>query len=271
MNGQLAELICLATHGTRWLAQQLPVPVGFERANSTFQFVASTEFVLGETGRLGQPERASTVADWVANCRAAGASRIWLFSFGLPSRVDEHARAGFTSNGQWGLALQTPEGAQVWFARWIVADREAADRRIWAVRYNGTRIAAFNPQRPDLRQAQRALREALHAVKDFAEEQTGLDMWVDWFGRALDGGDEPAYHPDMLPDQLDPQARTLVAMASRAWVFGGTGSWNDVRFEGDAGRYERLTRQLYDAVLTAFLAGVNSTVVPLNADGLRPG
>ena len=51
----------------------------------------------------------------------------------------------------------------------------------------------------------------------------------------------------------------MIAMASRAWVFGGMGSWNDVWVKGDTERYGRLTRRLYDSVLTALLAGVNST------------
>ena len=204
MNGELAELVCLATHGTHWLAQQLPAPIGFERSNSTFQFVGSTQFVLAKTGPLGDPECASTVAEWIANCQAAGASRIWLVIPSVPSKVDEHALAAFSSNGQWGLAVQTPKGVQIWFARWTVANGEAADRRIWAVRYDGERTASVDPQRPDLGQAQRDLRQALHAVKDFAQGHTGLDTWVDWFRRALEGDDELAHHPDMLPDVFDP-------------------------------------------------------------------
>jgi hypothetical protein len=258
VNGELAEVICLATYGNIWLQQHPPAPIDFERSNSTFQFVGSTQFVLAKSGRLGRPQQASTVKDWITNCRSAKASRMWLVIPGIRSGVDQHALAAFANAGQWGLAVETPEDAQVWRATWTVADRDAPDRRIWVVRYDGTRTASFDIQRPDLAQAQDDLSQALHAVKDFAEERAGLDNWVDWFSRALNGGDELAYHTDMLPDLFDPSARTLIAMASRAWVFGGMGSWNDISLEGDVERYKRLTRRLYDAVLTAFLAGVNS-------------
>jgi hypothetical protein len=258
VNGELAEVICLATHGTNWLANEAPMPSAFERVNSTFQFVGSTQFVLAKSGRLGRSEQASTVGEWIANSRAAKASRIWLVIPGIPSGADQHSLAAFANAGQWGLAVQARKGTQVWRATWTVADRDAPDRRIWAVRYDGTRVSSFAPQRPDLRQAQDQLVRALGAIRDFAEGQPELGTWVDWFSRAL-GGDEIAYHSDMLPDQLAGDARQLIAMASRAWVFGGMGSWNDIWIDGDAERYQRLTRGLYDAVLTAFLAGVNST------------
>lgn len=258
VNGELAEVICLATHGTNWLQHQLPAPIDFEQSNSTFQFVGSTQFVLARSRRIGRPQQASTVKDWITNCRSSNASRMWLVIPGIPSGVDQHALAAFANAGRWGLAVETPKDAQVWRATWTVSDRDAPDRRIWTVRYDGRRTEPFNAQRPDLAQAQDDLRQALHAVKAFAEEQAGLDNWVDWFGRALNGRDELAYHADMLPESFDRSARTLIAMASRAWVFGGMGSWNDLWFEGDAERYKRLTHRLYDAVLTAFLAGVNS-------------
>ncbi len=55
-------------------------------------------------------------------------------------------------------------------------------------------------------------------------------------------------------------ARQLLAMASRAWVFGGMGSWNDIGFT-DAARneeYRRVSQELYRAVTDAIRDAANS-------------
>ena len=194
MNGELAEVICLATRGTNWLQQELPAPTDFERSNSTFQFVGSAQFVSAQRSRLGRHQQASTVTDWITNCRSAWASRIWLVIPGISSDVDQYALA-FANAGQWGFAVETPNAALLWRATWTVADSDAPDRRIWSVRYDGSPTASFNPQRPDFDQAQNDLIQALYAVKDFAAEQSGLANWVDWFRRALDGADEIGHAP----------------------------------------------------------------------------
>lgn len=48
-------------------------------------------------------------------------------------------------------------------------------------------------------------------------------------------------------------------MAAAGWVFGGTGSWNDVVFSGpDGERYEEVTSGLYAAVLEGIAAATNA-------------
>jgi hypothetical protein len=69
----------------------------------------------------------------------------------------------------------------------------------------------------------------------------------------------------MLPPDFGPlAARQLVAAATRAWVFGGMGSWNDVWFANPAlvQRYKALTPALFEAVLSAIVDGANAGVVP---------
>ena len=55
------------------------------------------------------------------------------------------------------------------------------------------------------------------------------------------------------------RAQQLAAMAARAWVFGGMGSWNDLGFELRAveAEYDEVSRNLYAAVLLALLASAN--------------
>jgi hypothetical protein len=51
----------------------------------------------------------------------------------------------------------------------------------------------------------------------------------------------------------------LVAMATRGWVFGAMGSWNDQYFSQpeDQDRYREVSRRLYAADRRAFLASIN--------------
>jgi hypothetical protein len=48
-------------------------------------------------------------------------------------------------------------------------------------------------------------------------------------------------------------------MATRGWVFGAMGSWNDEYFSQpeDQDRYRQVSRRLYAAARRAFLASVN--------------
>ena len=55
-------------------------------------------------------------------------------------------------------------------------------------------------------------------------------------------------------------ARQLLAAGSRAEVFGGIGSWNDVRFESPEveAEYRSVSERLFRAVLEALVAATNS-------------
>lgn len=269
VNGELAQVICLSAFGSSWLAQPaLLDPPGLDRENSTFQFVGSLEFRL-RSGSGAYELRADTVADWLRQLRHRGVARLWLAVpeatpvTGLGRPEDEQMLAGFANVGRWGLATTGGGSGEAWHATWIVGDRAAPERRIWSVRYDGTCVDRLIPQRPDLRSARRALTEALQSARNFATRQQ-METWPSWFERALAGDSDIPYHPDMLPAGYTGEARQLVAMAAKAWVFGGMGSWNDVYFDDRyaAAEYAAVSRSLYSALLRALLASVNSEIDP---------
>jgi len=73
MNGELAHVIALATHGSTWLrsdADETPLSLA---ANTTFKFVRSIEFAVG--GRS-----TSSVEGWLGELRAAEQSRLLFAS-----------------------------------------------------------------------------------------------------------------------------------------------------------------------------------------------
>jgi hypothetical protein len=91
-----------------------------------------------------------------------------------------------------------------------------------------------------------------------------MESWPAWFEGALEGGPDIPYHPDLLPAGYTSEARQLAAMAVKAWVFGGMGSWNDVYFDDRqvAAEYAAISQNLYGALLRALLASVNSEIDP---------
>ena len=91
-----------------------------------------------------------------------------------------------------------------------------------------------------------------------------METWPAWFERALADDAEVPYYRDLLPAGYTSEARLLAAMAVKAWVFGGMGSWNDVYF-GDqeaAAEYAAISRNLYSTLLRALVASVNSEIDP---------
>jgi len=63
VNGELAQIICLATRGSTWLADaSRAAPPALDRDNSTFQYVGSLQFRFRD-GQAGPESRAETVTD----------------------------------------------------------------------------------------------------------------------------------------------------------------------------------------------------------------
>lgn len=269
MNGELAQVICLATHGSAWLADVgNSDPPALDRDNSVFQYVGSLRFRLQH--EQGEPDSpAATVADWLLQLRQRSAERIWLaLSDAKTATMGDrgiwgHELARFANAGQWGLVVTGGQQPEIWQASWMIGDRDAPGQRIWTVHYAGQFADEIVPQHPNMQRAAEQLSRSLQSARDFAAGQR-LESWSEWFDRALTAKDFP-YYPDMLPATYTDEAHRLAASAAQAWVFGGMGSWNDLGFRDQAiqDEYLDISRQLYDAVLQALLASTN--------DGLRRG
>ncbi len=265
VNGELAQCVYLASHGSTWLAggaTGLPSP-DLGQESWAFQFVGSVEFQL--TVASGREYRASTAAAWLGQLRDRRVARIWLV---IPDArpttvggisVGEHQLAGFANAGRWSLLAAGRQQPEIWRASWTVHDRQAADRRIWAVRYEGSSVDRVMPQRPELHAAATQLSWALVAARDFAVRQD-LGGWAEQFERCLGlTEDDSADQARLLPPSYAPAAHRLLATADQAWVFGGMGSWNDLGFADAAveQEYQQISRDLYGAVLAAILASTN--------------
>jgi hypothetical protein len=264
VNGQLANVIALALHGSAWLADPTADVPDLERSNSTFQYVRRTRFELPPS-RWRRRSASVGSREWLSSLRANGTTRLWLvIPEATPGPVEPHHAAGFSNGGRWGL-LATGGRPTSWFPDWDVHDLHAADNRIWDVRFVGSRADdGAPPDRPPSAASLTDLVSALVAIREFARDH-GLDFWAERFDVAIGhaGADSPEipFHPDLAPPStLSAEARRLLAAGSQAWVFGGMGSWNDLGLDDPsaADPYQQVSRELYARMLTAFVSATNA-------------
>jgi hypothetical protein len=263
VNGELAQMASLASHGSGWLSGGGRAdPPALDRSNSTFEHVGAVAF-RSPGGPWGPEWQAGTVTSWLRRLRDRQVYRLWLVipearpvtDIGEP--VDEHMLLGFANGGRWSLAATGARRPEMWRAYWG-AEEEAEDGA-WSVRYEGAYVDHVSPQRPELDGARAELTRALQAVRQFAERQLDMGTWSALFAQALASRGVIPHFPDMLPPSYPSEARDLAAMAAAGWVFGAMGSWNDVVLDdvAAAADYAELSRGLYNAVRLALLASVN--------------
>ena len=249
MSGELAQLIALVAYGNQFLASgKAPDLLG---ANSTFRFVSTVEFVSCDGSRA---RRCYDPSSWYESLTHGGVRRLAL---------DVRPRSSELS-----VVAESDRATTRWTGRWsLVGNPRGADERIWGVLYECTRSRMRRNRNVDLERATVELRAALERASEFAHANSDqLSLFAEWFEEAtqlLEAEDPvPPFHPDVLPaSAYDLPARRLVAAATRAWVFGGMGSWNDVWLESPRTRreYRRVSNILFKALLSAFAAGANSS------------
>ena len=270
MNGELAQTMALAAHGSAWLARQDDAPPpALDTTNTTFRYVREITFT-------GPPPAAAVregVGGWLEALRDRRVERVWLVLHeARRGIVPEHNAVAFAGGGTWALVATGAGGDdEAWQPSWQLGDQHAPDQRIWDMRLEGTRLAdRATPPMPRIEDARDTLTHELTSIRAFASEQQ-LDFWTEQFDAALAVRDAPSpvvpFAEDVFPDGHPVAARRLAATAARAWVFGGMGSWNDLGFEATdvKSRYDELSRSLYAAVLHAMVAATN--VEPARAEG----
>ena len=255
MNGELAQSIALVAHGNAYLSDLDAAPPSLEAGNSVFRYVGSIAFRL-----LGGATLTGTAA-WYEELRRQGVERL---SLRVPA-VDP-ALTVFANRLQGILVAGRADG-QEWVAHNTVHDEHAPDRRIWAVLYS-PHDATGEPglDASSLDAASDELRAAIDAAETLARTTDELVGFGEPLSAARDllaaGASSRAQRDDdMLPPRgYGLHARQLVAGAKRAWVFGGMGSWNDMRPPQGPRRdaYELITRRLFDSVVGALVCATNS-------------
>ncbi len=174
---------------------------------------------------------------------------------------------GFVGGGgKWLVETCGPERSGVWESRWLVGNRDSADKKIWRVTYIriATSKASDRDDSEDLERLKDDMREGLREIAQFSRTQN-LDLFTTAFESGLSRLEsrtpfEGLYHTDIVPvDFLPLSAEQLLGASEAAWVFGGMGSWNDRGFEGQTQkRYEQLSENLYKLLNRVIVAAANS-------------
>ena len=265
MNGELASLAAIASHGSEWLRAASPSPApDLAISNSCFKFVRALRFDLGRGGFLRRSRTVEGTAAWLDALREGGADELLLVE-GLPVGGDlaPQFASAFANSGDWGLLSLGTHHSMFWQVRWEVGAQGAPDNRIWDLRACGENVRTARPAALGVEHTAGELRTALEEAHAFASRLDEVSDWAPWFTKALALLDsptpEPPYHADMLPNSASIERRQLAAAAIQGWVFGGMGSWNDQwpSDEGEQREYERVGSALYEAVQGAVVVATN--------------
>lgn len=262
MNGELAQVVALVAHGNAELVG-IADASGLEASNTTFNYVRSITFEV--PARRRGVRTVDSVHDWL---RAASRWKVDRLSLVRGGGVRPVA---FANEGGWGMLGHAPGRVCAWHGSWEVnqagVDPSDPKPRIWEVDYRAmVEQGGVEPAPVDLEARRTELVEALTDARAFASDDAHhLQNFAPWFDEALEmaSNAEPMapYHPDMLPEVgYSLEARRLLAMTTRAWVFGGMGSWNDVGFsDGETNeRYRAISERLYRAVIDAVRDAANA-------------
>jgi len=268
MNGPIAQLVALACHANARIRRIAPAS-RFFADNSTCRFCDSIVFVRERRGWLGRARMEQVAPDpdaWFHRLAASGARSVRIaYERSESPTIPDRMSAGFVGGGgRWHLEASDDNGREAWLGDWHVWSQQAADGRIWRVRYRGIDVSATPaPAAPSLPAARQALLDALQRIEAFARahDTAGFVESFEQARRRLesDAGDA-GFHRDLAPPGLLPSAAAAVLDAAQsAWVFGGMGSWNDQSFDGAAGaEYEAASEQLFNTTITAICAATNA-------------
>lgn len=269
MVGPTAQLIALACHFNGH-ARGIPADT-FVPSNSTCKFCEYIQFVRRRSGWFGRSSSwqtdASTPDEWLTREAKPRQSALILHQRIDDPRISDRMSAGFVGGGgRWLLITTSGGSSNAWEAAWEVGNRDAADQRIWQVKYGlvaeHKRIEL--PRSQTLNLLHSSLQTSLEEILGFAERNR-IEGFADCFRKGIaclssQNPFELVFHKDLAPaGVLNLSAMQLLAACQAAWVFGGMGSWNDMGFDGEEQTvYERVSEKLFSLLNECICAGTNS-------------
>ncbi len=270
MQGPIAQALALSCVGNAFLRGK--DVSGFWPDASVFRFSKSCEF-----RRLDGDRDALIAADpmaWFETLHAYKGLRLHTAPRQRGPQqtlaINERQSVGFVGGGPaWLIEAIGAERSVLWQGHDRLGDRNDPEHKIWLNTYlMSGEIAPQTHTQVNLQDASRALEDALREIESLAT--AAAPDWSATFtnARAVLGAQTPesgygaGYHADIADYAgFDKDQRRMLGAVSAGWVFGAMGSWNDmVVSAAHTMDYERISEQLFGALIDAICALANATL-----------
>jgi hypothetical protein len=273
VNGPIAQAVGLTLFGNA-LLQGYSCPDLWLNANvfAVCESITFVSFAGSPKAPIETPFAAAPRA-WLSALQSEGATGLRLRHVASSDeQTSERVTAGFVAGGgRWLIETVAATRAAAWEGRWRPKEHSDPNREIWDVvygRFSGEHASrdvsdsdvSDSQERASLR---RDLEATLAAIADFAQ-QINYPGFAQRFrmASACLVSDMPLsglYLEDFDRCRALPLAgKQLLATAEIAFVFGGVGSWNDLRFSDERDAiYNAITDTLYALVVEAIVTGTN--------------
>ncbi len=270
MNASLVQQLSLVSYGNEFITTGKVDPA--YNSNEVFRFCKDISFKTYKDGLLSKKKElnaGNNPLEWFEFLKQDGCRELkMLYQHSKEQeKYKDFQLASFVGGGgSWFIEAIYEKHSDFWYSHWNFENDEIEKNRGWRVVYEAVvRKKKIINQQFELGSTRDELVHVLTAIKQFAGDQQ-LAQWEEWFSKALEAmqsNNPNSYYP--IPGMLIEKNYSLTALqlvygAAQSWVFGGMGSWNDICFDGTqtTEHYEKLTGELYEAVLKAIVTGINS-------------
>ncbi len=260
MQGSIAQPLSLAAHGNAYLSGKLEAD--YFPYHQTFAFCQSVRFVdLQESGEEMKEEAFATDPEfWFEKLKEAGVRQFRIrYIASHDPEMSNRLTVGYPGGGgRWLIETLKPQGSDFWEGHWE-APAKAGGK--WQVTYARVQKNAElpEPRMPPPQMVKSKMEGALRDISKFAKAH-GQEDFAEAFMRGLNALKEVRWERKVYPPEYAPlEYQQLLTAVIEGWVFGGEGSWNDLRFDDAETQqeYDRLSDQLFNFMNLALLVVAN--------------
>lgn len=263
MNGILAQTIATVSFGNEYLKQNKTD--NFYPENSTFQHCNNVDFREKKKSIFSKDKEiivANNPIEWFAYLKKNGCEKISLYY--QSENDDDYRTSAFVGGGgNWYIECIYKNYSDFWISNWKHIN-EVKDKP-WNVIYGKSisKRATINRQY-DIEYIRNNLKDVLDKITEFAYQET-TENWGKIFENSKSSleSENPVidfYHTDLICwNNYTMRNKQLLMSASKALVFGGMGSWNDMWFEKEETekKYVELSKKLYEMIMKGIESSIN--------------